>query len=102
MQKVTFYLNMVLVSLIASIKSSLILIHQFIPFFILCLDIIGNPERSDLETDLASVTWISDYVEKFVEQRSELRPVMVIMKAIMLACHQVKTNHLTSSMIGNS
>jgi hypothetical protein len=95
-------LNMVLVSLIAPNKSSLILIHQFIPFFILCLDIIGNPERSDFETDLTSVTWISDCVEKIVEQRSELRPVMVMMKAMMLACHQAKTNHLTSSMTGNA
>ncbi|KAJ6092220.1 hypothetical protein N7467_004189 [Penicillium canescens] len=80
---------------------SLILLQQFIPFFILCLDIIGNPERGDLETDLTSVTWISDYVEKIVEERSELRPVMIIMKAMILACHQVKTNHLTSSTTGN-
>ncbi|KAJ5832961.1 hypothetical protein N7474_001272, partial [Penicillium riverlandense] len=70
---------------------SLILIHQFIPFFILCLDIIGSPERDDLETDITSVTWISDYVEKVVEERAELRPVMIIMKAMMYACHQVKT-----------
>jgi hypothetical protein len=101
MQKATSYLNMVLVSLIASNKSSLILLHQFIPFFILCLDIIGNPERGDLETDLTSVTWISDYVEKTVEERSELRPVMIIIKAMMLACHQV-TNHLPSSTTGKA
>jgi hypothetical protein len=95
-------LNMVFVSLIASNKSSLILLHQFIPFFILCLDVIGNPERGDFETDLTSVTWISDYVEKIVEERSELRPVMIIMKAMMLACHQVKTNHLPCSTTGKA
>lgn len=99
--KATSYLNMVLVSLIASNKSSLILLLQFIPFFILCLDIVGNPERGGLETDLTSVTWISDYVEKIVEERSELRPVMIVMKAMVLACHQVKTNRLTSSMTGS-
>ncbi|KAJ5611396.1 hypothetical protein N7510_008115 [Penicillium lagena] len=81
---------------------SLILLHQFIPFFILCLDIIGNPEHGDIETDLTSVTWISDYVEKMVEERAELRPVMIIMKAVIFACRQVKTNRLASLMTGNA
>ncbi|KAJ5302214.1 hypothetical protein N7508_007077 [Penicillium antarcticum] len=67
---------------------SLILLHQFIPFFILCLDIIGNPERPGIEADIISVTWISDYVQKMVEERTELTPVMIIMKAMVLACHR--------------
>ncbi|KAJ5147476.1 hypothetical protein N7526_000828 [Penicillium atrosanguineum] len=80
---------------------SLILFHQLIPFFILCLDIIGNPERGNVDIDLPSVTWISDYVEKIVEKRAELRPVMIIMKVMMSACHQVKTNRMASTMKEN-
>ncbi|OKP10845.1 hypothetical protein PENSUB_3665 [Penicillium subrubescens] len=63
--------------------------EQFIPFFILCLDIIGNPEHEDIESDLALVCWVNDHVEKIVDERVELRPVMIIMKAMITACNQV-------------
>jgi hypothetical protein len=59
------------------------------------LDIIGNPESVELETDLISVKWISDYVENIVKERTELRPVMMIMKAMMVACHQAQFNNRT-------
>lgn len=81
-------------------KCSLILLHQFIPFFILGLDIIVNPERVDIEKDLTLVTWISDHVEKIVAERAELTPVMIIMKAMITACNQVTTKCLASSMTG--
>ncbi|CEJ61114.1 hypothetical protein PMG11_09656 [Penicillium brasilianum] len=77
---------------------SLILLHQFIPFFILCFDIIGNPERSEIDTDLSLVTWIGDHVESIVEERVELRPVMITMKAMLTACQQVRSNRLDSAM----
>jgi hypothetical protein len=77
------------------------LLHQFIPFFILCFDIIGNPERSEIDTDLALVTWIGDHVESIVEERVELRPVMITMKAMLTACQQVRTNRLDSAMTDN-
>ncbi|KAJ5975437.1 hypothetical protein N7481_009144 [Penicillium waksmanii] len=77
---------------------SLILLHQFIPFFILCLDIIGNPDHDHLDADLASVTWISEYVEIVVEERVELRPILIIMKAVVTACHQTKMDRLSRSV----
>lgn len=83
-------------------KSSLILLQQFIPFFILCLDIIGNPEREDIDSDLALVSWINDHVEKIVDERVELRPVMIIMKAMMTACNQVARNRLACSVSSDS
>ncbi|KAJ5753674.1 uncharacterized protein N7511_007827 [Penicillium nucicola] len=81
---------------------SLILLQQFIPFLIICLSIIRNSEPSDIETDLTSVTWIYDYVENIVKNRTELRPVMIIMKAIIVACHQSRSYQLESSMSGNA
>ncbi|CAI7644759.1 unnamed protein product [Penicillium pancosmium] len=77
---------------------SLILLHQFIPFFILCLDIIGNPDHDHLDADLASVTWISEYVEIVVEERVELRPILIIMKAVATACHRTKMDRLSRSV----
>lgn len=77
------------------------MLHQFIPFFILCFDIIGNPERSEIDTDLALVTWIGDHVESIVEERVELRPVMITMKAMLTACQQVRTDRLDSAMTDN-
>ncbi|OJJ42145.1 hypothetical protein ASPZODRAFT_155485 [Penicilliopsis zonata CBS 506.65] len=80
---------------------SAILHHQLIPFFIICLDIIGNPGSGDIETDLASVTWISDYVEKVAQERAELRPVMMVFTAMASACHHVNKERLASSMAGS-
>ncbi|KAF3392814.1 hypothetical protein F1880_008729 [Penicillium rolfsii] len=73
-------------------KFSLVLIHQFIPFFILCLDIIGNDDHEDIDSDLPLVSWINDHVEKIVNERVELRPVMIVMKAMVTACNQVARN----------
>jgi hypothetical protein len=84
----TSYSNLCLL-LLTLHKYSLILLQQFIPFFILCLDIIGNPEHEDIESDLALVCWVNDHVEKIVDERVELRPVMIIMKAMITACNQV-------------
>jgi hypothetical protein len=64
------------------------------------LDIIGNPDHDHLDADLASVTWISEYVEIVVEERVELRPVLIIMKAVATACHQTKMDRLSRSVTG--
>lgn len=83
-------------------KPSLILLQQFIPFFILCLNIIGNHEHDEIETDLALVCWINDHVEKIVDERVELRPVMIIIKAMTTACNQVARNRLAASVSSQS
>ncbi|KAJ5599935.1 hypothetical protein N7450_001002 [Penicillium hetheringtonii] len=69
----------------------------FIPFFILCLDIVGNPEHSHLEEDLVSIGWISDYVELVISERVELKPVMIIIKSMATACQQTKLDRLSLS-----
>lgn len=76
---------------------SLILFHQFIPFFILCLDIIGNPDHLHLEEDLVSIGWISDFVELVIKERVELKPVMIIIKSMATACQQTKMDRLSCS-----
>ncbi|KAJ5420687.1 hypothetical protein N7465_003206, partial [Penicillium sp. CMV-2018d] len=73
---------------------SLLLFHQFIPFFILCLDIIGNPDHANLEEDLVSIGWISDYTEMVIKERVELKPVMVIIKSMTTACQQTQMRRL--------
>jgi hypothetical protein len=83
-------------------KSSLLLLQQFIPFFILSLDIIGNPEHEDIETDLSLVSWINDRVEEIADERVELRPVMIIMKAMMIACNQTARDRLACSTSSHS
>lgn len=71
-------------------SNSILLLHQFIPFFILCLDIIGNPDHANLEEDLVSISWVSDYAEMVIKERVELKPVMVIIKSMATACQQTK------------
>ncbi|KAJ5466166.1 hypothetical protein N7530_009953 [Penicillium desertorum] len=77
---------------------SLILFHQFIPFFILCLDIIGNPDHANLEEDLVSIGWMSDYVEMVIKERVELKPVMIIIKSMATACQQTKMDRLARAV----
>lgn len=69
---------------------SLIIPHQFIPFFILCLDILGNPDHEHLDEDLVSLTWVCNYVDMVADGRVELKPVITIMKSMVNACQQAK------------
>lgn len=78
--------------------NSLILFHQFIPFFILCLDVIGNPDHANLEEDLVSIGWISDYVEMVIKERVELKPVIIIIKSMATACQQTKMDRLARAV----
>ncbi|KAJ5082178.1 hypothetical protein N7532_011221 [Penicillium argentinense] len=69
---------------------SLVLFHQFIPFFILCLEIIESPQHDKMEEDIGLVSWISSYTEEVIDERNELKPVMVIMKVMESACKRAK------------
>lgn len=73
-------------------RTSLILLHQFVPLFILSLDIIESRERPGIEADFALVAWVSDFVERTAEKRVELRPVMAVMRAISLVCQELKSS----------
>ncbi|KAE8355890.1 hypothetical protein BDV28DRAFT_155025 [Aspergillus coremiiformis] len=71
---------------------SLILLHQFIPFFILCADIIGSHGRNNVEDDFALVTWLKDFVETAAKERVELKPIAAIAKGLIIACQQVQSS----------
>ncbi|KAJ5743872.1 hypothetical protein N7533_008742 [Penicillium manginii] len=73
---------------------SIILLHQFVPFFILCLDILGNPDHECLDEDLSLVSWLSEYVAVVVEERVELRPILIIIRAMVTACEQTRMDRL--------
>lgn len=70
-------------------RPSLILLHEFVPLFILCLDIIECPERDGIDGDLALVAWISDFVHRTAQNRVELRPAMAVMRGLALVCQRV-------------
>ncbi|RAK97349.1 transcription factor domain-containing protein [Aspergillus ibericus CBS 121593] len=69
---------------------SLILLHQFIPLFIVSMDMIGSPERHDMELDLDLVAWFNHFVETASQERTELRPLSAILKAMALASRNAK------------
>jgi hypothetical protein len=76
---------------------SLILLYQFVPFSILCLNILGNPASEYFDEDLMLVDWVFEYVEVVVQGRVEPKPIAIIMKAMATACHQTKTDLLARS-----
>lgn len=69
----------------------MILLHQFVPLFTLCLDIVEFPEREDTEADLELVSWVSEFVEKAAEARVNLRSAMAVMRMLALVCQRVKS-----------
>ncbi|KAE8361878.1 hypothetical protein BDV27DRAFT_24216 [Aspergillus caelatus] len=72
--------------------------YQLLPFFVLCLDFIGNPDHENLDEDLVSVSWVGDYVEMVAEGRVELNPVIIIINAMVTACKQAKMDRLARSV----
>lgn len=56
----------------------------------------------NLDEDLVFITWISDYVEMVIEERVELKPIMIIMKAMATACQQTKMDRLSRSLEGGA
>ncbi|KAE8154541.1 hypothetical protein BDV25DRAFT_147465 [Aspergillus avenaceus] len=68
---------------------SLMILHQFVPFFVLCTDIIDCREPDKIEDDLVLTSWVNEFVEKAGEDRTELRPITIITNAMMAACQQV-------------
>ncbi|KAL2796671.1 hypothetical protein BJX66DRAFT_299060 [Aspergillus keveii] len=64
---------------------SLVLLSQFVPLFIVCTDVImKGTDRMTYDPELMS--WLKDFVEKTADERVELRPVMTMMKVMILAC----------------
>lgn len=72
--------------------------YQLLPFSILCLDFIGNPGHENLDEDIVSVSWVCDYVEMVAEGRVELKPVIIVIKAMVTACKQAKMDRLARSV----
>lgn len=59
---------------------------------ILCLDIIEYRERGDVDADQALVAWVGDFVERKAEERVELGPAVAVIRALTLACREVKSS----------
>lgn len=89
---------------------SMILLHQFIPWFVLCVHILSvsgsgpgpsSDSRShdgrggdgavdvDVKTDVDLVLWLNEFTEKVADERFELRQITTIMAALSMACKRV-------------
>ena len=62
--------------------------YQVIPFLILCSNVIESPQRGDAENDLAQINWMCNFVDEAAENRMELGPINIIIKALTRVCHQ--------------
>ncbi|GKZ82901.1 hypothetical protein AnigIFM56816_007727 [Aspergillus niger] len=73
---------------------SLIFLHQFVPLFIVSMNMIGSPECGNAEADLGLVSWFNQFVEMAAQERGELKPLSIIMKAMAIASkHSVTGSH---------
>lgn len=77
------------VSLLTNYICSILLLHQFIFFFVLCMDIIDCQEPENNEEDLALVAWVNDFAVKAAENRPELGPITLVIRSMTAACQQV-------------
>ncbi|KAF7592330.1 hypothetical protein BBP40_000386 [Aspergillus hancockii] len=68
---------------------SLILLHQFIPFFILCTDVMDPHRHDEIEEDLDTVGRLNEFIQTAAAERSELKPIASITHAMTIACRQV-------------
>jgi hypothetical protein len=73
-----------------TISCSILLIHQFVFFFLLCLDIIDCQEPENNEEGLALVRWVSEMAAKVAENRPELGPIILVTRSMTAACEQVR------------
>ncbi|RAH47362.1 transcription factor domain-containing protein [Aspergillus brunneoviolaceus CBS 621.78] len=68
---------------------SLILLHQSIPLFVLCYDILGCYERDDIAADVDLITWFDDYVEVASKDRAELKAISLVVREMTRACQEI-------------
>jgi hypothetical protein len=66
---------------------SLVLLHQFVPLFIVCTDVIMKGTDS-ITYDPELMSWVKSFVEKTADERVELRPVMTMMRTLIIACER--------------
>jgi hypothetical protein len=83
---------------------SLLLLHQFLPFFVICLEILGNPTCESLVENIMLVSWVCDHVEVIVQGRAVLKPIAIVMRALVNACNQTKVDSgfLAASVVASS
>jgi hypothetical protein len=68
---------------------SMLLLHQFTFFFVLCMDIIDCQEPGNNEEGLALVTWVNDFAVEAAEDRPELGPITLVTRSMTAACERV-------------
>ncbi|GFF32259.1 hypothetical protein IFM46972_03488 [Aspergillus udagawae] len=69
---------------------SILLLHQFIFFFLLCLDMIDCQEPGNYEEGLALVRWVNEIAVQAAENRPELGPITLVTRSMTAACEQVR------------
>ncbi|KAJ5243533.1 uncharacterized protein N7469_001860 [Penicillium citrinum] len=75
---------------------SLVLVHHFVPFFILCLAITGDINHDEIEDDLILVTWLSKYVENASKERIDFKSVSFVMSIMTVACQKQEVKRFTT------
>lgn len=58
------------------------------------MNMIGSPKCDNAEADLDLVSWFNQFVETAAQERAELKPLSIIMKALAIASkHSVTGSH---------
>ncbi|OJJ54562.1 hypothetical protein ASPSYDRAFT_469033 [Aspergillus sydowii CBS 593.65] len=68
--------------------TSLVLLHQFIPFLVLSTNVIQSHSRLEASSDLELVHWMRSFLERTAQERVKLRPVVYTMISMALACEK--------------
>jgi hypothetical protein len=68
---------------------SVLLLHQFTFFFVLCMDIIDCQDPENNAEGLALVSWVNDFAVKAAENRPELGPITLVTRSMIAACERV-------------
>ncbi|KAF7168844.1 hypothetical protein CNMCM5623_001786 [Aspergillus felis] len=69
---------------------SILLLNQFIFFFLLCMDVIDCQEPENNEESLALVGWVNEFAIEAAENRPELGPITLVTRSMAAACEQVR------------
>jgi hypothetical protein len=68
------------------------------------LEILGNPTCESLVENIMLVSWVCDHVEVIVQGRAVLKPIAIVMRALVNACNQTKVDSgfLAASVVASS
>lgn len=70
----------------------MIILHQVIPFAIMCSNIVGTPQHDEIDDDLALVNWIAEFSKVAAADRVESQPLIIIIDSLYAACKRASEN----------